>query len=59
MYAAQARGFRRPNTFSEIVEQNHTVIRSKVLKLEDDRLLKHDIDHMVELVENRSIIVNL
>ena len=30
MYAAQALEFRRPNTFSEIIEKNHSIIREKI-----------------------------
>ena len=58
LYAAQALDFRRPNTFSKIIEKNHYIIRSKVKKLEDDRLLKEDIKNMIKLVENKSFIVN-
>nr|WP_245234906.1 histidine ammonia-lyase [Tamlana crocina] len=57
MYAAQAMEFRRPNTFSWILEQNFKIIRSKVAKLEDDRILKDDINALVELVENRKFVV--
>jgi len=57
MYAAQAMDFRRPNTFSKIIEENHKIIRNKVEKLEDDRLLKDDINEMIKLVVNREIIV--
>ena len=57
MYAAQSLEFRRPNTFSEIIEKNHTIIRTKVDKLEDDRLLKDDINNMIELVKSKKIIV--
>ena len=56
MYATQALEFRRPNTFSEIIEQNFKIIRAKVAKLEADRLLKDDIDKMIDLVENKHII---
>lgn len=59
MYAAQAMEFRRPNTFSEIIEKNHAIIRSKVDKLEDDRLLKDDINNMIQLVKNERLIVKL
>ena len=59
MYAAQAIEFRRPNTCSEIIEQNFQLIRSKVAKLEEDRLLKPDIDAMVELVKSQAFTVNL
>ena len=57
MYAAQAMEFRRPNTFSEIIEENFAIIRSKVDKLEDDRILKDDIQNMIQLVKNKSLIV--
>lgn len=53
MYGAQALEFRRPNTFSDIIEENHKIIRSKVPKLEDDRILKDDINNMIELVKNQ------
>lgn len=57
MYAAQAMEFRRPNTFSNILEENFKIIREKVDKLEDDRLLKDDIYAMIALVKNKSFIV--
>jgi histidine ammonia-lyase len=57
MYAAQALEFRRPNTFSEIIEKNHAIIREKVDKLEEDRLLKDDINNMILLVANKKLIV--
>lgn len=57
MYAAQALEFRRPNTFSDIIEKNFNIIRSKVAKLEDDRILKDDINAMIGLVKNKSFIV--
>ena len=57
MYAAQALEFRRPNTFSEIIEKNHAIIRSKVDKLEEDRLLKDDIYNMIQLVKTKKLIV--
>lgn len=58
MYAAQAMEFRRPNTFSEIIEENFKIIRSKVPKLEDDRILKDDIHTLITMVKNRTFIVN-
>ena len=58
MYAAQAMEFRRPNTFSTIIENNFKIIREKVAKLEEDRLLKDDIYAMITLVKNKSLIVN-
>ncbi len=57
MYAAQALEFRRPNTFSDIIEANFKIIRNHVPKLEDDRLLKHDIDAMISLVASQSFIL--
>jgi histidine ammonia-lyase len=57
MYATQAMEFRRPNTFSEIIENNFKIIRSKVAKLEEDRILKDDINALIMLVKNQKIIV--
>jgi len=57
MYAAQAMEFRRPNTFSSIVEKNFRLIREKVDKLEEDRILKDDIYAMISLVRNKALIV--
>ena len=57
MYAAQAMEFRRPNTFSVIIEENFKIIRNKVDKLEEDRVLKDDIYAMIALVKNQSILV--
>jgi len=57
MYAAQALEFRRPNTFSDIIEKNHKIIRDKVDKLEEDRILKDDINNMILLVKNQLLVV--
>jgi len=57
MYAAQAMEFRRPRKFSEHVERNFAIIRNKVPKLEEDRILKDDIKAMIDLVKTRSFIV--
>lgn len=57
MYAVQAAEFRRPNKFSKILEKNYEIIRSKVNKLEEDRLLKDDIDSIIKLIRNKDIIV--
>ena len=59
MYAAQAMEFRRPNTFSDILEYNFDIIREKVPKLEEDRLLKNDIAKMINLVKEQAIKVKL
>ncbi|AXT19114.1 histidine ammonia-lyase [Flavobacteriaceae bacterium AU392] len=58
MYGAQALEFRRPNKFSIIIEENFKRIRTKVKKLENDRVLKHDIDAMINLVKQEAFIVN-
>ncbi|WP_136480038.1 histidine ammonia-lyase [Cognatitamlana onchidii] len=57
MYAAQALEFRRPSEFSKIVEENLKIIRKKVPKLEEDRVLMHDINAMISLVRTRAFIV--
>ena len=58
MYGAQALEFRRPHTFSKIIEANFRLIRTKVAKLEEDRVLKDDIHQMIKFVKNQSFIVN-
>lgn len=58
MYAAQAIEFRRPNTCSKLIEKNFKLIRTKVDKLEEDRLLKPDIDAMVTLVKSQAFSVH-
>lgn len=58
MYAAQAIEFRRPNTCSNLIEENFAIIRKKVAKLEEDRLLKPDIDAMIKLVKTNAFNVN-
>jgi len=58
MYAAQAMEFRRPNTFSKIIEENFKIIRRRVAKLEDDRVLKDDIKAMITMVKNQVFIVH-
>lgn len=58
MYATQALEFRRPNTFSKTVEENYKIMRSKVAKLEDDRVLKDDINTLITMVKNQEFIVN-
>jgi histidine ammonia-lyase len=58
MYAAQALEFRRPNTCSSVIEENFSRIREKVAKLEEDRVLKDDINHLVEMVKGRAFVVS-
>jgi histidine ammonia-lyase len=57
MYAAQALEFRKDHLFSEIVEENFKLIRQKVDKLEDDRILKDDINQMIDLVKSQAFRV--
>ncbi len=57
MYAAQAIEFRRPETCAPIVEENFAIIRKKVAKLEEDRILKDDINYISKLVKNREFKV--
>ncbi len=57
MYAAQAIDFRRPNKCSNIIEKNFAVIREKVAKLEEDRLLKPDIDAIITMVRTQAFTV--
>lgn len=58
MYATQAMDFRRPNTFSDLLEKNHALIRSQVPKLENDRILKDDINAIIKLVKTQKIITH-
>lgn len=59
MYAAQALEFRRPNQCSDIIELNHKILRGKVAKLEEDRLLKPDIDAIINLVKAQAFTVSI
>jgi len=59
MYAAQAVEFRRPKKLSPFVEKNLAIIRKKVAKLEEDRILKDDIYAMIDLVQTRAFKVHL
>ena len=58
MFAAQGLEFRRPATCSKIVEENYDIIRSKVDKLEDDRLIGEDMLAIAQLIRERKIIVH-
>lgn len=57
MYAAQALEFRGSLKCSAIIEKNHRLIRSKIPKLEEDRLLKNDIDSIIKMVNNQTFTV--
>jgi len=58
MYGAQALEFRGSLQYSKLIQKNHQLIRTKVPKLEEDRLLKDDIQNLVDLVNNQTFIVN-
>ncbi|GHG05072.1 histidine ammonia-lyase [Thalassotalea marina] len=58
MYAAQAIDFRRPNKCSDVIEENFAIIREKVAKLEEDRLLKPDIDAIINMVKSQAFNVS-
>jgi len=58
MFAAQGLEFRRPAKCSRIVEENYAILRSKVAKLEDDRLIGNDMLAIAELIRNRAFVVN-
>ena len=58
MYGAQAIEFRGSLQCSKLIQKNHQLIRTKVPKLEEDRLLKDDIQNLVDLVHNQTFIVN-
>ena len=53
LYAAQAMEFRRPLKMNTFLEEIHAIIRKKVKKLEEDRILKDDIQAMISLVKER------
>ncbi len=57
MYSAQALEFRKDHSFSTLVEKNFQIIRKHVDKLEDDRILKDDINTMIHLVKTRAFVV--
>lgn len=58
MFGAQGLEFRRPATCSRYVENAYSLIRSKVAKLEDDRLIGDDITAIADLVRERKFAVN-
>ena len=58
MFAAQGLEFRRPAVCSPIVEEHHSILRSKVPMLEDDRLIGEDMLQIAQLIRDRKFIVN-
>lgn len=59
MFAAQGLEFRRPLKSTKIIEENYEIIRKKVKKLENDRLIGEDILKMAEMVRNREFKVEI
>lgn len=51
MYACQGLEFRRPLKSSPIIEEVHALVRTKVDKLVDDRLIGKDINAIIELIQ--------
>lgn len=58
MFGAQGLEFRRPATCSQYVENAYSLIRTKVEKLEDDRLIGEDILAIADLIRDRKFTVN-
>ena len=59
MFAAQGLEFRRPLKSSKIIEENYAIIREKVKKLENDRLIGEDILTIADMVKNRAFKVEI
>src|SRR5690606_24923603 len=57
VFAAQGLEFRRPAKCSEIVEENYAIIRTKVDKLEHDRLIGDGMLAIAQLIRDRKIVV--
>jgi len=57
MYGAQALEFRGSLQCSKIIQKNHELIRSKVSRLEEDRLLKNDIQNLIKMVKTEQFTV--
>ncbi len=53
MFAAQGLEFRRPARCSEVIEKAFALIRTKVTKLEDDRLIGEDMAAIADLISQR------
>lgn len=58
MFGAQGLEFRRPAKCSKYVENAYDLIRTKVEKLEDDRLIGEDIVTIADLIRERKFTVN-
>lgn len=55
MYACQGIEFRRPLKSSPIIEEIYGLVRTKVDKLEDDRLIGKDINAIIELIQGEEL----
>ncbi len=55
MYACQGLEFRRPLKSSPIIEEVFDLVRTKVAKLEDDRLIGEDIQAIIELIQGEKL----
>lgn len=58
MFGAQGLEFRRPAKCSKYVENAYSLIRTKVAKLEKDRLIGEDMLAIAELIKDRKFEVN-
>ncbi|MDL1914204.1 MAG: histidine ammonia-lyase [Bergeyella sp.] len=58
MLATQGLEFRRPKKCSKIIEKNREILRSKVPKLSQDRLIGNDIHTISEMIRNRAFDVS-
>lgn len=59
MFAAQGLEFRRPAKCSPVIERNFEILRTKVSKLENDRLIGKDILAIAELIRARAFEVSM
>lgn len=59
MFAAQGLEFRRPAKCSKIIEENFSIIRSVVPKLEEDRLIGRDMLAIADLIRNKKLNVTV
>ncbi len=57
LFAAQGLEFRRPARCSEVIEKAYALIRTRVLKLEDDRLIGEDMAAIANLITQRKLEV--
>ena len=58
LFAAQGLEFRRPAKCGKKVEAAYDIIRTKVDKLENDRLMGDDINAIADLIRNREILAD-